>query len=83
MAEPKKTIPICLLLRHKKMFYADVNQPPTEDEKEIERLFGTYDATVCWCELTQTGRGPDEQPVNKPDCSNPGRRCYKGLKDLT
>lgn len=72
----------CLYLRHKKMFYTDPNQPPSEREKEIEELFGKADTTICWCERTQTGRGPDDQPVNKADCSQPARSCYRGLRDL-
>jgi hypothetical protein len=75
--------PICLYLRHKKMLYDDPRRPPTEEEREVERLFGTCDTTMCWCELTQTGRGPDDQPANRTACSRVERSCYKGLRNLT
>ena len=34
------------------------------------------DTRAYWCACTQTGRGPDDQPVNKGECSKTGRKCY-------
>ncbi len=72
----------CLNLRYKQMFYKDVSAPPTEDEKEIARVYGSWDTTACWCSRTQDGRGPDEGPVTKEACSRKGRSCYKDLADV-
>lgn len=73
---------LCLYLRYKKMLYTDPNQPPSDWEKDFEELFGKADITFCWCERTQTARGPDDQPVSTSDCSRPARSCYRGLRDL-
>jgi hypothetical protein len=40
-----------------------------------ERTFyDSYDQTAWWCVLTQTGLGPDRQPV-RPDVCCEGRGC--------
>lgn len=80
--ETEKKAPPCLNLRFKQMFYKDVSAPPTENEKEMARVYGTWDATAYWCQCTQGGRGPDEQPVNREACSRKGRGCYKDLESI-
>jgi hypothetical protein len=36
----------------------------------------------CWCLLTQTGRGPDDQPADAKSCCSPERGCYAGLDGI-
>ena len=72
----------CLKLRSKDMFYKDPASANPEQEAIVARLYGTADTKVHWCQCTQTGRGPDDQPVNQTGCSNPGRRCFVGLNEL-
>lgn len=71
----------CLNLRYKQMLYKDVSAPPTEQERKMAELYGTWDSTACWCESTQGSRGPDDKPVNRKECAR-GRSCFKGLSDL-
>ena len=59
---------MCMHLRWKQMFYQDPDAPEKE-ENETD-----LDTRQYWCELTQTGRGPDEQPVARKECC-PGRAC--------
>jgi hypothetical protein len=83
MADPKThAAPACLKLRCKQMFYKDLQAPPTEHDRQVERLFGTSDMRVWWCECTQNDRGPDRKPVNLRECSAPDRTCYESLEDL-
>jgi hypothetical protein len=72
----------CLNLRTKSMFYRDPSEKPSEHELEVERLFGKCDTATWWCQLTQTGRGPDDQPVNQAGCSCVERKCYFGLAQI-
>ena len=81
---PEATAAPCLKLLCKEMFYKDMSDTDgLEEDQEVERLFGTCDTSMYWCDCTQTGRGPDDQPANKETCSRAGRSCYVGLSDLT
>ena len=72
----------CLNLRSKDMFYKHVTDADREQAAVVERLYGKVDTTAYWCHCTHTGRGPDDQPVNKAECSKTGRKCYLGLHNL-
>ena len=72
----------CLNLRSKDMFYKHPASVDAEQEALVARLYGTADTKTYWCQCTQTGRGPDDQPVNKGECSKTGRKCYLGLHNL-
>jgi len=72
----------CLNLRSKDMFYKHVTDADREQAAVVERLYGTADTRAYWCACTQTGRGPDDQPVNKEECSKTGRKCHLGLHNL-
>jgi hypothetical protein len=72
----------CLHLRSKEMFYKDAAAGPTEHDREVRKHFGSCDTRACWCALTQTGRGPDDRPVNATACGDPGRACYAGIGSL-
>ena len=83
---PKKTarkVEPCVNLCSKEMFYKDPADPPDPHQKEVERLGGTCDTSTYWCQCTQGGRGPDDQPVDRDACSKRKRSCYKGFRDLT
>ena len=61
----------CLKLRTKSMyvnFVVDPNGPASYDDQ--------YDTSAYWCGSTQTGFGPDGQPV-RPDVCCGGRGCCK------
>ncbi len=58
----------CLKIRHKAMY---VNSVPNPGE---DLFFDRYDAAAYWCSETQTGFGPDGQPV-RPDVCQGGRGC--------
>ncbi len=73
----------CFNLRSKEMLYGEKTDEAIAHDKEVERLFGACDTAAYWCQCTQTGRGPDDQPVNRPACSLLGRKCYEGIGDLT
>jgi hypothetical protein len=72
----------CLNLRTKDMFYKDPASHDPEHEALIERLYGRVENKAFWCHCTQAGRGPDDQPVNRAECSRSDRKCYKGLEHL-
>jgi len=72
----------CLNLRSKDMFYKVVTDADREQTEVVARLYGTADTTAYWCHCTHAGRGPDDQPVNKAECSKTGRKCYLGLHNL-
>jgi hypothetical protein len=82
MPNDKAVQPVCLKLRYKQMFYKDVSAAPSENDKEIARVYGSWDTTAYWCDCTQGGRGPDDQPVNREACSRAGRPCHVGLEKL-
>jgi len=70
----------CLNLRFKQMLYKS-STAPTEHDRKMAELYGTWDATAYWCECTQGSRGPDDQPVGRKACAK-GRTCFKGLDDI-
>ena len=70
---------ICLNLRCKQMFY----QVEDLEGDRLERHYGDCDTTAYWCECTQTGRGPDDQPVHKEQCNSPLRKCFEGIPSIT
>lgn len=70
----------CAKLRYKQMFYKDVDGPPSEREAAAAATYGSWDTTAYWCDCTQGGRGPDDQPVNRDVCSNPRRACFRAEK---
>ena len=59
----------CLSLRHKGMYVTSVPYP---DESKFYDT--AYDSTAYWCGETQTGFGPDGQPV-RPDVCQSQRGC--------
>ena len=71
LTSPKITVGVhCLKLRTKGMYINAV-----VDTAEHE-LYDTYDATWYWCGLTQTGFGPDGEPVRADLCRG-DRGCCK------
>lgn len=60
----------CLKLRTKGMYVQSIVDP---DEATF---YDHYDAAAYWCVSTQTGFGPDGQPV-RPDMCKGGRGCCK------
>ncbi len=80
MADEAK--PPCLNLRSKDMFYKHPASVDAEHEAVVARLYGTADTKAYWCQCTQTGRGPDDRPVNKGECSKAERKCFLGLDHL-
>ena len=76
--------PPCQKLRTKDQFYKDSADlaDDAEQQKLIERLYGTWDARAFWCEQTQTDCGPDDRPVDQSACSIRGRSCFVKLTDL-
>jgi hypothetical protein len=58
----------CMKIRTKSMYIQAVVDP-------AERTFyDAFDQTAYWCVMTQTGLGPDRQPV-RPDTCCDGRDC--------
>ena len=78
----KKNIPPCLNLRCKQMYYQNPNQPLSEYEKEMEKINAKWDLTNYWCVCTQTAIGPDNQAVNKGECSKAERKCFQGIQHI-
>jgi hypothetical protein len=72
----------CLNLRSKDMYYKVRTELDAEQEAVVARLYGTVDTRAYWCHCTQAGRGPDDRPVNREECSKAGRKCYTGLEHL-
>jgi hypothetical protein len=60
----------CLKLRTKRMYLNAIVDP---DEATF---YDNYDTSAYWCGATQTGFGPDNQPV-RPDVCCSGRLCCK------
>jgi hypothetical protein len=83
MAQEPEARQACLHLRTKEMFYKDPASADPEREALMARLYGRSETRVFWCQCTQTGRGPDDQPVSPTECRRPGRACYRGLEHLT
>ena len=82
MPNQPKPIETCLHLRSKEMFYEVPSRAAEEHRKEVERLFGACDTTAYWCECTQTGRGPDDQPASRDACCRAGRKCFVGIESI-
>ncbi len=68
----------CLHLRCKQMFYEDLD--PNE-ARELEVPSSSSDTTAYWCDCTQTGRGPDDRPVNLRECGA-RRACFETTVDV-
>ena len=72
---PKPSSPLvtehhCANLRHKGMYVVSVQDP---DEF---KFYDRYDATAYWCACTQSGFGPDRQPVTAHACQHvASRKC--------
>jgi hypothetical protein len=71
LTSPKITVGVhCLKLRTKGMYINPVVDPAEPG------LYDRYDATWYWCGLTQTGFGPDGEPVRAELCCS-DRPCCK------
>jgi hypothetical protein len=69
LTSPKVTVGVhCLKLRTKSMYIQAVVDP---DERTF---YDSYDQTAWWCVVTQSGLGPDRQPVRPDNCCD-GRDC--------
>ena len=75
MEYPKPASPLvtdhhCGNLRHKGMYVLSVVDP------DALTFYDRYDATAYWCACTQSGFGPDRQPVTGHACQHAsGRGC--------
>jgi hypothetical protein len=58
----------CLKLRTKGMYIQSIVDPAEKT------FYDAYEASAYWCAMTQTGFGPDREPV-RPDVCLAGRRC--------
>lgn len=72
----------CLHLRSKEMFYDFPDPEADEQEKDDEQFHESCDTTSFWCSCTQTGRGPDDQPVGREECCRLSRKCFVGIQSL-
>ena len=71
LTSPKITVGVhCLKLRTKGMYLQSIVDP---DEATF---YDRYEASWYWCAATQTGFGPDGEPV-RPDMCCGGRGCCK------
>ncbi len=71
LTSPKIIVGVhCLKLRTKGMYISAVVDP---DEATF---YDKYDQTAYWCALTQTGFGPDREPVRPETCKR-NRGCCK------
>jgi hypothetical protein len=71
LKSPKINVGVhCLKLRTKSMYINPVVDP------EEAALYDPYDATAYWCVTTQTGFGPDGEPVRADLCCGE-RGCCK------
>jgi hypothetical protein len=69
LTSPKVTVGVhCLRIRTKRMYIAALVDP---DEA---RFYDPYEGSAYWCVETQSGFGPDGQPVRPDDCRG-GRGC--------
>ena len=60
----------CGKLRTKGMYVQSIMDPAEAT------FYDQYDAAAYWCSATQTGFGPDGEPV-RPDVCNGARGCCK------
>ena len=58
----------CIKIRTKSMYIKAVVDPAEAT------FYDPFDQTAYWCVMTQTGLGPDRQPV-RPDTCCDGRDC--------
>jgi hypothetical protein len=76
-AGPAQELPIaqpsvpCRHLRNKGMYIYTDGEHDTGHEG--------YDNTIYWCLKTMKDYGPDDQPVDGPDCRNCERSCYEAF----
>jgi len=76
LTSPKITVGVhCLLLRTKSMYVNAVVDP---DES---KFYDSYEASAYWCVTTQSGFGPDGQPVRADVCQS-GRGCCKMISEV-
>lgn len=73
MEHPKLVSPVvtthhCANLRHKGMYVISVADP---DEFAF---YDPYEATAYWCACTQSGFGPDREPVARHACNHEVKR---------
>ena len=69
LTSPKITVGVhCLKIRTKRMYVQTIVDPAEAT------FYDAYDTSAYWCALTQTGLGPDRQPV-RPDTCCDGRDC--------
>ncbi|MCH2610177.1 MAG: hypothetical protein MK006_03815 [Pirellulales bacterium] len=60
--------PACIHLRSKAMYVTGSLYKPDHPDEE--------GAQYCWCNVTQHIVGPDQEDVNRCDCTS-NRGCYK------
>lgn len=82
MAPPTNPLETCIHLRSKQMFYETATTRDAEHDAEIARRYGSWDTTSFWCQVTQTGRGPDEAVVGRRECCAKNRSCFLGIEGL-
>jgi hypothetical protein len=71
LTSPKITVGLhCLRLRTKSMYVAAVVDPAEAT------FYDSYESAAYWCVDTQTGFGPDGQPV-RPDTCRGTRGCCR------
>ena len=69
LTSPKIIVGVhCMKIRTKSMYIHAVVDPAEAT------FYDAFDQTAWWCALTQTGLGPDRQPV-RPDTCCDGRDC--------
>ena len=74
---------ICQKLRSKEMLIF-VDHPENPDDDDTADLYGSHDGTCYWCQFTQTGRGPDGEPVRATECTlGTHRSCFVGVDSIT
>ena len=80
MKYPVDPLKTCLHLRCKQMFYGA--ERSEEEQEELETDYGRCDTTAYWCGLTELGRGPDDEPCSREECSEARRPCFVGVKSI-
>jgi hypothetical protein len=69
----------CQNLRAKEMFAQEPRDVAREEALAEE--YGAYETTAFWCQLTQTGRGPDGRRANGRECCR-ARPCFLGIEEI-
>jgi hypothetical protein len=71
LTSPKITVGVhCLKLRTKGMYVQSVVDPSEST------FYDSYEVSAYWCTSTQTGFGPDREPV-RPDLCRGNRGCCR------